>query len=95
MSRRVNIRDMIRSPEFGTVAMEYAAHWARENARAGYVNSARIQASIAAHEGRALLARRELFAHVIVATQGREGITTTLDQARAAYDKVQREETNP
>ena len=32
--------------------------------------------------------RRELTASVIVATQAREGITTTIEQARTAYDKV-------
>ena len=33
-------------------------------------------------------ARRELFARTIVATQSREGIQTTMPQARQAYDKV-------
>jgi hypothetical protein len=44
---------------------------------------------------RAILAdpvkRRDLFVEVIVATQAREGIETTEEQARAAYDKVQQE----
>ncbi len=35
--------------------------------------------------------RRKLFAQVIVATQAREGITTSLTQAYCAYDKVQLE----
>lgn len=46
---------------------------------------------------RAILAdpqlRRQLIVPVIIATQAREGITTTREQAEAAYDKVQREET--
>lgn len=33
--------------------------------------------------------RREMMARVIVATQAREGITTTMAQALAAYDRVQ------
>jgi len=32
--------------------------------------------------------RRELLARVIIATQAREGITTSMKQALAAYDKV-------
>jgi len=32
--------------------------------------------------------RRELFSRVIVATQAREGIVTTLKQAKKAYDKI-------
>ena len=43
---------------------------------------------------RALLAdpvlRRRLLVSVIIATQAREGVTTTLAQAQAAYDHVQR-----
>lgn len=35
--------------------------------------------------------RRELCVRVIIATQAREGITTTREQAEAAYDAVQRE----
>jgi hypothetical protein len=35
--------------------------------------------------------RRELFVRTLIATQAREGITTTRAQAEAAYDKVQRE----
>lgn len=35
--------------------------------------------------------RRRLMVGVIVATQAREGITTTQAQAEAAYDKVRRE----
>jgi len=45
---------------------------------------------------RALLAdpqlRRRLLVPVIRATQAREGITTTREQAEAAYDKVQEEQ---
>lgn len=33
-------------------------------------------------------ARRRLFISVIIATQAREGIVTTRDQAANAYDKV-------
>lgn len=44
---------------------------------------------------RALLAnrqqRRTLMVEVIIATQAREGITTTREQAEAAYEKVQAE----
>ena len=44
---------------------------------------------------RAILAnprqRRELMVGVIIATQAREGITTTQEQAETAYDKVQKE----
>ena len=44
---------------------------------------------------RAILAdpklRRELLVSTIRATQAREGITTTQEQAEAAYDKVQHE----
>ena len=35
--------------------------------------------------------RRELFVRVIIATQAREGITTTREQAETAYDTVQKE----
>jgi hypothetical protein len=35
--------------------------------------------------------RRELMITTIIATQAREGITTTRAQAEAAYDKVQKE----
>ena len=35
--------------------------------------------------------RRELMVAVIIATQAREGITTTQEQAERAYDKVQAE----
>lgn len=35
--------------------------------------------------------RRKLLVRVIIATQAREGITTSLTQAEAAYDKVQGE----
>lgn len=35
--------------------------------------------------------RRELFIETIVAAQAREGITTTPEQAAAAYDKIQAE----
>jgi hypothetical protein len=35
--------------------------------------------------------RRELVVSTIIATQAREGITTTRAQAEAAYDKVQKE----
>jgi len=35
--------------------------------------------------------RRELMVQTIIATQAREGIETTREQAEAAYDKVQRE----
>ena len=34
--------------------------------------------------------RRELMVQTIIATQAREGITTTRAQAEAAYDAVQR-----
>jgi len=37
--------------------------------------------------------RRELFVTTIIATQAREGIITTREQAEAAYDKVQSEKT--
>ena len=44
---------------------------------------------------RAILAdlekRRELMVGVIIATQAREGIETTLEQAERAYDRVQAE----
>lgn len=39
------------------------------------------------------LLRRELCVRVIVATQLREGIVTTLEQAERAYDMVQRSRT--
>jgi len=35
--------------------------------------------------------RRDLMVQTIIATQAREGITTTREQAEAAYDKVQQE----
>lgn len=35
--------------------------------------------------------RRQMMVQVIIATQAREGITTTQAQAEAAYDKVQLE----
>lgn len=35
--------------------------------------------------------RKELLINCIVAIQAREGITTTLEQAELAYDKVQKE----
>ena len=35
--------------------------------------------------------KRKLMARVIVATQAREGIVTTLSQAYVAYDRVQTE----
>jgi hypothetical protein len=35
--------------------------------------------------------RRKLIVRVIIATQAREGIQTSLVQAEAAYDKVQEE----
>lgn len=35
--------------------------------------------------------RRELMVEVIIATQAREGIETTREQALQAYEKVQRE----
>lgn len=35
--------------------------------------------------------RRELFVTTIIATQAREGITTTREQAEHAYDVVQKE----
>lgn len=35
--------------------------------------------------------RRELMMAILIATQAREGITTTQAQAEAAYDKVQAE----
>lgn len=44
---------------------------------------------------RAILAnpaqRRELMVRTLIATQAREGITTTREQAEAAHDKVQKE----
>ena len=47
---------------------------------------------------RAILAdpqlRRELVVGVIVATQAREGITTTKVQAEHAYDRVRKEKDN-
>lgn len=36
-------------------------------------------------------ARRDLIVRTIIATQAREGITTTRAQAEAAYDLVQKE----
>ena len=35
--------------------------------------------------------RRKLMVRCIIAAQAREGITTTVEQAQAAYDKVRRE----
>jgi hypothetical protein len=35
--------------------------------------------------------RKELFVGCIIATQAREGIVTTREQAEAAYDKIQKE----
>lgn len=35
--------------------------------------------------------RRKLFAQVIVATQAREGISTSMCQAYSAYDRIQAE----
>lgn len=35
--------------------------------------------------------RRELFVGCIIATQAREGITTTREQAERAYDRIQQE----
>jgi hypothetical protein len=35
--------------------------------------------------------RRKLMIPTIIATQAREGITTTYEQAAAAYDKIQEE----
>lgn len=47
---------------------------------------------------RAILAdpalRRELCVDTIIATQAREGVTTTKEQAEHAYDVVQHERTN-
>jgi hypothetical protein len=44
---------------------------------------------------RAILAdpvqRKQLMVSTIIATQAREGIVTTVEQAEAAYDKVQQE----
>ena len=37
------------------------------------------------------VARKELMIRVIIATQAREGIETTREQAEAAYEKVRRE----
>jgi hypothetical protein len=33
--------------------------------------------------------RRELMVKTIIATQAREGVVTTVEQAEAAYDKIQ------
>ena len=38
-----------------------------------------------------LALRRKLFVEVIIATQAREGVVTTPEQAQAAYDKIQGE----
>jgi hypothetical protein len=81
----------MRCPKFRAAAMEHASHWAKVHAADGFVNCARGLAIEAAHEARSIWARRDLFARVIVATQAREGIDTTLDEARAAYDKIQEE----
>lgn len=47
------------------------------------------------HDIRAILLdaamRRDMIIHVIVGTQAREGIDTTVEQAGRAYDTVQRE----
>ena len=37
------------------------------------------------------LLRKKLMIRVIIATQAREGITTTVEQAESAYDKIQKE----
>ena len=37
------------------------------------------------------VARKKLMVRVIIATQAREGIETTQEQAEAAYEKVRRE----
>ena len=37
------------------------------------------------------LLRKKLMVRVIIAIQAREGITTTLEQAESAYEKVQTE----
>jgi len=37
------------------------------------------------------VARKELMVGTIIATQARDGITTTREQAEAAYDQVQKE----
>ena len=37
------------------------------------------------------VARKELMVRVIIATQAREGIETTREQAEAAYEKARRE----
>ena len=89
--RRPKIKEILRDPKFRLMFMESSAHHAKRNVRLGYADDAGYNARQAAHNGRALLARRELLARVIVATQAREGITTTMDQARAAYDKIQEE----
>jgi hypothetical protein len=39
--------------------------------------------------------RRTLMVNAVIATQAREGITTTREQAEAAYDKVQSERSTP
>ena len=39
--------------------------------------------------------RRELMVETIIATQAREGIETTREQAEAAYDKIQLERMVP
>jgi hypothetical protein len=39
--------------------------------------------------------RRDLMVETIIATQAREGITTTRAQAEAAYDKVHTEKEQP
>jgi len=48
---------------------------------------------------RAILAdpenRRKIVVEALIATQAREGITTTREQAEAAYDKVQAEKATP
>jgi hypothetical protein len=47
---------------------------------------------------RAILAdpveRRDLFVRTIIATQAREGVETTREQAEVAYDRVQAERTS-
>ncbi len=35
--------------------------------------------------------RRQLMVRCIIATQAREGVVTTQEQAEAAYDKIQKE----
>lgn len=39
--------------------------------------------------------RKKMMVSIIIATQAREGIATTVGQAEAAYDKVQQEKARP